>query len=326
MKKADWNAFVLIVALSVLGSGCGAPSGDAPESTAVAEQVVAIPSGPPTLEELKNATYHGLEAPDGAFELADGTWEGEPFVEQGSSRPRVSFADDFRVLGDLDGDGADEAVVVLAQSAGGSGTFNYLAVVARGEDGGLENVATVALGDRVQIRQARIEGGQVVVDAVRAGPDDAACCPGEMVRWGWRLTEGSLEQVTAETTGRLSLDALAGSEWVLRRFDSAEPAPAEPEVTLRYLDGRLAGSSGCNRYSAPASPGEIPGDLSVGVTIGTRMACPEPVASVEDRFLAQLGGVVKYGFMLGELALTYKTDDRIGTMLLEPRPVSDEPS
>lgn len=326
MMTGEWKATVLIVPFAILALASGASAGDGAGPIARADQTATTESGPPTLAELKNATYRGLEAPDGAFALVDGVWEGEPFVEHSASRPRVTFADDFRLLGDLDGDGADEAVVVLAESSGGSGVFSYLAVVGRVEDGGLDNLATVPLGDRVQIRRARIDDGHVVVDAVKAGPDDAACCPGEMIRWGWTLTDHDLKQVISETTGRLSLDVLAGSEWVLRRFDVDEPAPAEPEVTLRYEDGRIAGSSGCNRYAAPVTAGEMPGDLSVGVTLGTRMACPEPAASVEGRFLTQFGDVFKYGFWLGELALTYKTEDRIGVMLLEPRPVGDQSS
>ena len=110
---------------------------------------MTAPGGPPTLAELKNATYAGFEAPASPVTLKDGLWEGEPLQPGGTSRPRVSLGGDFHLLGDLDGDGAEEAVVVLVQISGGSGTFDYLAVVKR-QDHGLENVATTALGDRVQ--------------------------------------------------------------------------------------------------------------------------------------------------------------------------------
>lgn len=326
MRPFTHCAPALFMLAAVIGLGCGGPSGPAPEPAAEVEQTAAPASGPPTVEELGNATYRGLESPDGDFALVDGRWEGEPFDEGGASRPAVSLARDFRILGDLDGDGSEEAAVVLAQSSGGSGTFDYLAVVGRAGDGEVVNVATVALGDRVQIRQAGIEDGRLVVDGVRAGPEDAACCPGEMVRWTWILSDGRLEEVASEITGRLSFEALAGSEWVLRKWSWDEPAPAEPEVVVSYLDGRLAGSSGCNRFSAAVSAGASPGDVSVGPAMGTRMACPEPAASVEDRFLSQLGGVTKYGFLLGRLALSYQIDDRLGVMLFEPRPPTDESS
>jgi hypothetical protein len=49
------------------------------------------------------------------------------------------------------------------------------------------------------------------------------------------------------------------------------------------------------------------------------MACPASTMAVEDRFLAPLAGVRRLGFLLGELALTYETDGRVGVMLLEGR-------
>jgi heat shock protein HslJ len=99
-----------------------------------------------------------------------------------------------------------------------------------------------------------------------------------------------------------------------------EPAPTEPQVTLAYQDGRLAGTSGCNRYTAAAKPGASPGDLTVGPAAGTRMACPEPQSAVEARFLKQLGGAKKFGFHLGRLALSYEKDGgAYGTMLFEGR-------
>jgi hypothetical protein len=52
------------------------------------------------------------------------------------------------------------------------------------------------------------------------------------------------------------------------------------------------------------------------------MAClEEPAASVEARYLAQLGAVRRLGFHLGRLALTYeKEGGALGTMLFDERP------
>jgi heat shock protein HslJ len=312
----------MVVLGSVLLASCQSRTG-APQASADAVAVDA-PVGAPTLEELRRATYHGLEDLDGPVTLAEGGWEGEPFAPGAASRPTVSLAPGFRVTGDLDGDGADEAVVVLAQSSGGSGTFNSLAVVQR-TAGGLENVATTALGDRVDIRSARIEGGTLLVSVVRAGEGDAMCCPGELAELGWTLSGSTLEPVAGSgPTGRLSPDTLAGTEWVLRAWDVDDAAPADPEVTLAYADGRLAGTSGCNRYFAPVTAGELPGDLSLGPAAGTMMACPEPQGAVEQRFLKQLAAARKFGFWLGQLQVTYEKDDgAIGMMLFERRPAGD---
>jgi heat shock protein HslJ len=229
----------------------------------------------------------------------------------------VEIAGDFRVLGDMNGDRLDEAVVVLTYSSGGSGAFSYLAVMSRG-DGTVRNIATAAIGDRVQLRSVQVSGGKLLVSGVRAGINDAACCPGELVDWQWTLNAGKLTSPGPVSTGRLSLAALAGTEWVLRAWDINEPAAVEPVVTLAYDTGRFAGTSGCNRYTGGVKEGTAPGELSVGLLAGTRMACPDAQASVESRFIEQLSGARTFGFMLGRLAISYsRTNGSRGTMLFD---------
>ena len=67
-------------------------------------------SDAPTLIELENATFAGME--DGSVTLRNGNWEGEPYVEAGASRPRAGLVDHVYYTGDHDGDGAQEAVVI----------------------------------------------------------------------------------------------------------------------------------------------------------------------------------------------------------------------
>lgn len=113
------------------------------------------------------------------------------------------------------------------------------------------------------------------------------------------------------------METIAETKWVLRWWSLAEPAPAEPEVTLFFKDGRLGGNSGCNTYFAAANTGDQPGDISMGPVGGTMMMCPEEVMAVEQRYLTQMAGVKKFGFMTGMLALTYEFDDIRGVMLFE---------
>jgi len=271
---------------------------------------------PPTLTELQTLTYSGLDDRLGPVTLERGRWMGAPSAPGSASRPTVELAD-FHIAGDLDGDGIDESVVVLTYSPGGTGVLSYLAVVTR-QGRTLHNTTTAALGDRVQIRSVRIAGGQLVVNAVRAGPDDAACCPGDLVDWQWTLGASRLHTTGPVTTGRLSLSTLAGTVWTLRAWDIDEPAEVEPAVTLAYGDGHFTGTSGCNRYTANAVAGTTPGDVSVGLMAGTRMACPEPQSSVETRFVEQLSGARTFGFRLGRLAMSYTRADGVrGTMLFD---------
>jgi heat shock protein HslJ len=283
----------------------------------VTAQTSPGPTSPPTLDELKTATYSGIPQIRNPVTLQDGRWTGSPATPGAASRPIVELAGDFRVVGDVDGDGNDDSVVVLTYSSGGSGSFSYLAVMAR-KNGSVRNIATAALGDRVQLRSVRISNRKLLVSGVRAGVSDAACCPGELVDWEWKFNAGKLTTPGAQKTGRLSLAVLAKTEWVLRSWDITEPAAKEPTVTLAYDAGRITGTSGCNRYSAGVTEGKSPGELEVGLIAGTRMACPGPQSEIESRFLEQLSGARTFGFMLGRLTISYaRASGSRGSMLFD---------
>ncbi len=267
-----------------------------------------------SLAALKNVSYSGLRAAPARVSLIDGRWEGAPYVDGGASRPSVHFVGDLYRIGRLADSAADAAVVFLSESSGGSGTVVYLAVVEK-RNGVLINTATAALGDRVQVRDVRIENGTIAVDVLQAGPQDAACCPGELATRHWRLNAtGIVESETPDRTGRLSLDVIAGAAWKLRAWDVDEPAPDEPEITLSYDSGRLVGSAGCNRYFASVEAGDRPGGLHLGPSGSTRMICPEAIMAIEQRFLHQLNGATTFSFMAGQLAVSFSMDGKRGTM------------
>jgi heat shock protein HslJ len=274
----------------------------------------------PTLKELKNASYSGIEGLKGPIKLVDGRWKGRPYKKGSASRSVVNFVRDFHMIGDLDGDGTDEAVVLLNYAPGGTGQLLHLAVVAR-KKGKIENVATTLVGDRVQIRDVRIEKQQLLVDVVRSGPKDAKCCPGEVTTLGWTLeAAGKLKPfIVTVSPSRLSLETLGKTEWVLRSWDLKERPPKQPIVTLAFKDGRFTGSSGCNNYFAPAKEGKIPGDVEVGPAGTTRKSCPDNEMSVERRFLDQLARVKKFSFLMTQLALSWEKDGVWKTMLFDKR-------
>jgi heat shock protein HslJ len=309
------------VVLLVTGmSACQSrPEQATPTAAPQVAPAAAVDRSAPTLEELKNATYQGVEEAGGPFALTNGRWEGKPYEPGAASAPSVTFVRDFHLTSDLDGDGGQEAVVLLAAGTGGTGETSYLAVVAR-QEGQVKNIATAPVGDRVQVRDARIDARRIVLDVVQVGKNDAMCCPGDLVTRNWDLQAGGLEEGASATTGRLSVEVLAGAEWVLRAWAWDEPAPATPEVTLKLDGGRLAGSAGCNGYFGPVEAGSQPGDVTVGPLGATRKMCPEPAMTVETRFLQQLGGVQRIRFVAGQLALPYtKKDGSFGVMLFDRR-------
>ena len=297
----------------ILVAGCAAN-----EKPAGTERPGAVQTGAPSPAEVMNATYHGIAEAGGAVTLVDGRWQGAPSVPASAMRPSVQLAGRTDLSGDLDGDGVPEAAVFLSAATGGSGVGGYVAVIGRQRSGALRT-ATAPVGDRVAVRDMRIERGQLVLEVVQFGPDDAMCCPGELATRTWALADTELREGTPRITGRLTPELLAGTEWVLRRWNLDEPAPSTPDVTLIYASGRLSGTSGCNGYSAVVTPGTVPGDVSVGPAAVTRRMCPDSVMAVEARFLWQLGEVRRFGFLLGQLALSYEHAGEHGALLFERR-------
>jgi len=255
----------------------------------------------PTAEQLGNITYKGIF--EHAITLKNGHWVGEPFVKGGSSRPAVGLVDDFILTGDLNGDGADEAVVLLWETTGGSATYKYLAVTGMRDDKPY-TLDTALIGEHVQVRAGRIVDNRIELDVVQQGPGDAACCPSQKATRYWDLDATGLHVNPSRITGTLSLDDLAGTEWVLNRLEINGPLAAEPVITLVFDGDRISGSSACNRYFAGVKEtGELPGDLHISEIGGTRMACTEEVMTLENRYLEALGSVTRYSFMAGKLAL-----------------------
>jgi heat shock protein HslJ len=86
-------------------------------------------------------------------------------------------------------------------------------------------------------------------------------------------------------------EGLAGTSWVLSDLNGAAPMA---EATLQFdAEGRLAGTTGCNRYSGGYSAEGT--SLAVGQLISTKMACmADGVMQQETNFLGALGQAASY--------------------------------
>jgi len=272
----------------------------------------------PSWDEAANATYTGIE--ESPVTLSGGLHQGEPFVPGGASRARLRLVPGFWLSGDLDGDGAPEAIVLLDASSGGSGTDVYLAALSRDGDRVVE-LGTALVGNRVQVRGAQVDAGRVVLDVVQAGPTDAMCCPGDEATRAFAFEGEALVEVESRATGRLSPGDLAGVEWLLVERGGKAVA-AEPEQTLVVEGTRASGQGGCNRYFGELRAGAGPGELSIGPIGATRMTCEESVMEEEARYLAVLAHAAKFGFVAGRLALTSRQGDEIETLVFRPRPLA----
>ncbi len=255
----------------------------------------------PTLEQLRGAKVRGIYKGK-TVQIKNGVYEGASFVAGGASHPRVELLSKMTATGNLDNLPGEERVALLAESSGGSGTDLFLAVFGlRG--GKVENLGTVRVGDRVQLRVLNIMDRTIVLDVVEGGPNDPACCPTQAARLTYALENGALKKQHAEVVGKLSVALLAGAEWTVVEIDGKPLAATAKRPTAQFEGERIAGFGGCNRYTAPIKE-TGPGKIAIGPIAGTRMACPESEAQIEDRFLASLGKATQYTFLTGQLLLS----------------------
>lgn len=315
---------LVLAAVQLIAAGC-ADAGWTPGPVVAAAQEGTRPgelSAAPTLTEAASCTYSGIYAEP--VTLTDGAYEGAPFDAGAASRPQVALIPGMHLDVDLDGNPGGEAVVLLSESSGGSGSFTYLAVLARTETG-VRNVDTVPLGDRIQIREWSAEDGAVSVSLVEAGPEDAACCPSRLVTRRWMLNGGSLREGAVEWEGTLGPSTLEGVQWRLVGFGVGETLPEEPEILLEIHGDQVVGNSGCNRYAGRLATGKSPGEIRLGPLAGTRMACPGEQMSLEQRFLEMLTSVSRFSFHFGRLVLTSVTEDgTVNTLVFEARPIAGD--
>jgi len=102
--------------------------------------------------------------------------------------------------------------------------------------------------------------------------------------------------------------ALAGSSWVVRAVDNGRGGVASVVIGTALdatfgVDGTLAGSAGCNRFTARF---EAEGErLTIGPAASTRRMCarPEGIMEQEQAFLAALSTVAKRELRGGRLQL-----------------------
>jgi heat shock protein HslJ len=264
------------------------------------------------LQQLRNATYPGLSG--GPVTLEDGRCIDRAFIPGGASRQVVTLAPGLIARADLDGDGREEAAVILVESSGGTGSFVYLAAVSI-DQGRATGIGTALLGDRVQIRGLTAAPGAITVDTVVAGEQDAAAQPAEKLRRTFAPSPEGLAETAAEPQGPVSLADLDGTAWRLREIQAPGGSAAPTVATLEVASGRLSGHGGCNRWFAEVTDTGR-GQVSVGPVAATRMACPEGIMDAEQRFLGLIAQVEWFGFGVGDLILGTPE----GVLRLDPAP------
>jgi hypothetical protein len=93
-----------------------------------------------------------------------------------STGPAYVGFEDY-VLGDLNKDGLDDAVVILHLNYGGTGNFLNLIVLTQRRDGEYEQRANYKFLDREIIRGLSVYEGVITANVIVKAETDPACCP-----------------------------------------------------------------------------------------------------------------------------------------------------
>lgn len=95
-----------------------------------------------------------------------------------------------------------------------------------------------------------------------------------------------------DAAGRTDAAAVQGTVWTLDEL-AGESIADGVQVTLEYDGQRVTGTGGCNRYNGGATFDD--GVVTIGPEIiSTRMACQDPAADVELRYLQALPRAARF--------------------------------
>ena len=193
-------------------------------------------------EQVRNSEYQlGFLDQVRMVKLTDGQYqEGDP----GSVDYISVTLTDFIARGDLNGDGEDEAVAIIAENYGGSGTFVFLAVYQYLNEEAVF-LTSIFLDDRPIINHLEVDDGEVIVDAIVHNRGDPMCCPTLATTRSYYLnginlilTSYSTETPTGEPRAITIKAPVNGAQvsGIIRLFGEVSIAPFENNLVYRVYD------------------------------------------------------------------------------------------
>jgi len=172
-------------------SGCTTGLNASARSTPECPHLSPARSGP------ANASY--LVEGD-AITLADG-WAAREAAPGSAERIETRLFG-MPAWGDLDGDGDEDAAVILLQRTGGTGSFYYVAAAIR-HGCAFSGTNAVRLGDRVAPQSIRVRNGFVIATyADRRAGEPMAAVPSVAKTKHFALQAGKLVETEPQTGGR----------------------------------------------------------------------------------------------------------------------------
>lgn len=203
------------------------------EVAAVQSATSAQPANELTMGVIINGT---ITAPQGqrVFHLINGSYENG----SGDNTAQVKVLPQS-TLGDLNGDGKNEAAVLLSENYGGSGVFVSLIAFQKNGDS-LQQSPAILIDDRPVINSLSIADGKVTLDAVIHGENDPMVSPSLGVvetyqLYGDALALTGLSETISGTEQKIVLDQPVENSSVSGAVALKGSMPVAPfENTLRY--------------------------------------------------------------------------------------------
>ena len=199
MPRRYFIQLFLILTLATLACGLALPAPSSPTADPVQLTVPAPTVSAPslTVDQLKNAQYRlGARDDHAIVQLTDGQYQ------EGTDATTLDYAHvqlaDFIPIGDLTGDGVNEAAVVVFENYGGTGNFGSLAIYTN-VNGSPVFLTSTMIDDRPKINNLTIENGEINLDAIVHGLQDPGCCPALPTTRRYALVNNRL-QLTNYTT------------------------------------------------------------------------------------------------------------------------------
>ena len=143
---------------------------------------------------------------------------------------------------------------------------------------------------------------------------------------GWLLLAGWLALMGCRTTTATSeARMLVGTSWTLSslpcadRPSAANAPPSAGGASARFEVGRIAGSDGCNRYSASYT--ETGSTIEIDPRmVSTRMACPPEVMEHAAAFTSALARARHFRIDADRLELRSESDELLATFVRDGHP------
>ena len=294
------TGYLCLVGLTLLLGACtmfrkGAADQPTPEVVTPTFQVPTpvVPTPLPDLpgispEQVRNSEYQlGAANQIRMVQLTDGQYkEGAP---SGPDYVSVNVTD-FIARGDLTGDGVDEAVAIVAENYGGSGTFVFVAVYQYRDEKAIF-LTSIYLDDRPLINHLEVEDGEIFVDAVVHAKNDPMCCPTQSTMRTFLLngvnlilTSFSTETPSGEPRTITIQAPVEGAQvsGIIRLLGNTSVLPFENNLVYRIFDlGGVELSAGPITVEAPG-PGAV-GTFEKAVDLGNIIKNTTIRIQVEDR-------------------------------------------